>query len=262
MERTFDLCRHEGDQFLEGLDRFSNCVQILSIANNEAAALRLMRARGRDVAAMRPPHVIAHPKDFDYYGLEQTPAIVDEYRQAPIQVSVAKFKHDIDQLEYLVERGRISRRSIVDAVAAYREAIDELLKADPPESDIAEVDLNTATGAFALQILSKRVIERLKPAYNRPHYLPPEYYDEWAHARTLSSTIDFRAIERRYGRGEVVVIDNFLSGAALEAMRTIMHESTVWNKVYMGGCEHTSTRALWRRAQRREFDLRSKRGHA
>jgi tetratricopeptide (TPR) repeat protein len=119
-----------------------------------------------------------------------------------------RIRHDCEQLELLERRGKLDR--------AGQEALKVLQRYYDPRAG-AEVTI-APSGAEG---------QALKQALSRVHYLPDPPYE----GRALGDN-DYAAIEDRYRRERLVVIDGFLSPAALAAFREYSEEATVWNAIY------------------------------
>lgn len=128
-----------------------------------------------------------------------------------VKMNPGKLRHDIEQLRYLGERGRISPGA--QAAAADYEAALALLPA------------NLSGPAAALLPLELR--RRLAPHYNRLLYRPPA---EREAAGAVNPALDAAAIEADYRRRApgITFIDDFLTPAALESLRRFCLEATVW----------------------------------
>jgi Flp pilus assembly protein TadD len=122
-----------------------------------------------------------------------------------------KLRHDIEQLRYLLERGRIdeSRRSVV---ADY-------------EAALAALPANT-NGSGPMDIPDGFRL-RLAPNYNRLLYRP----DAPARAGgAVNRRLDAAAIEADYARHQpgITFVDDFLDPEALATLRRFCLEATVW----------------------------------
>jgi len=137
-------------------------------------------------------------------GPEQPP---DNFRKT----SRTKLKHDIEQLEYLID-GTVLPSSARGTLAAYRSAVEDL-----PEAPLGThiVDLPSEHRA------------RLAPTYNRlVHRAPAPALGGGA----VNVALDRTAIEADYQRNGpgFTHVDGFLTPAALESLRRFCLESTIW----------------------------------
>ena len=144
-------------------------------------------------------------------------AIVPTFRGAAAMLTVGKLEHDVAQFAYLCQRGLLDEE-IANALPFYHQAIERLKVLGPD----AGVPLSAADerqiGALYNQITYIHEAPRLKAALS----------DYW----------DRQAVQRDYREDPlgVVVIDNFLSQAALEGLRTFCCASTIWTaNVYAQG---------------------------
>jgi tetratricopeptide (TPR) repeat protein len=121
-----------------------------------------------------------------------------------------KLRHDIAQLDYLIENGALPP-SFGATVDAYRTVLDELDDGRDPAM---------------LRPLNASQIARLGATYNRLVYRPP---DE-APSSCLNPALDAARIEAAYDAASppIVVVDDLLSDAALAAIRRFCLEATIW----------------------------------
>jgi len=127
------------------------------------------------------------------------------------KMSPGKLRHDIEQLRYLIEHGRLGAEA-KRLVADYEAALALLpANASRPAANLLPADLR----------------QRLAPAYNRLLYRPPA---EREPGGAVNPALDAAAIEADYRRQEpgITFIDGFLTAAALESLRRFCLEATVW----------------------------------
>lgn len=138
-------------------------------------------------------------------------ALLDPAQQATFRTaSRAKLEHDLAQIDYLVERGRLP-----PALGTAREGLRQVL---------AGFSREARPGApRALTADEQRLIGSI---YNRVIYRPPEE----AIAPALNPDLDTDAIERRYHAASpsIVVVDDLLSPPALAALQRFCREATIW----------------------------------
>ncbi len=137
-------------------------------------------------------------------GPERPP---DNFRKT----SRTKLKHDIEQLEYLVDRGVLPAGARA-TVAVYRSALDDLPEASP--------------GTHIVDLPAGH-LARLAPTYNRLVHRPPSPALEGA---AVNPALDRTAVEADYRRNApgFTHVDGFLSFQALESLRRFCLESTIW----------------------------------
>ncbi|NNL85790.1 MAG: tetratricopeptide repeat protein [Myxococcales bacterium] len=125
--------------------------------------------------------------------------------------SRAKLAHDSEQYQLLLDRGRLPA-SFASEVAALRSVLDTFGLEDRPS---------------ARRRLLPQEREKIFRSYNRLIHRPE---DPPLPGAVLGSGWDAAAIEARYAEAipPVVVIDNWLSDAALGALRRFCEEATVW----------------------------------
>ncbi len=122
----------------------------------------------------------------------------------------SKLLHDIEQLEYLQERGVLG-----DELAPIVRKYDGLLDTLRPLGDNARVPLVGAARAQVGHVYSRLVHVRDTPRVER----------------ALSGEWGATAVEDEYlaARPSVVVVDRFLSDHAVESLRLFCLESTIWS---------------------------------
>ncbi|KAA9373499.1 hypothetical protein F5972_35330 [Microbispora cellulosiformans] len=126
-------------------------------------------------------------------------------------ITIHKLRHDIEQFTYLLESGDLGDefRAVVQA---YTDTADRLLAAgvDPDQHVPFDEQAEAAIGDVFNRIVT------LQPAPRLP--------------RALSDSWNGQEVTERYlaSRAGLVVVDNFLSPAALDAVRRFCAGSTVW----------------------------------
>ncbi|MDD9991933.1 MAG: tetratricopeptide repeat protein [Rhodospirillales bacterium] len=138
-------------------------------------------------------------------------AVLDPAQEATFEnASRIKLEHDLAQLDYLFEQGRLP-----PSLAEARENLRRVLSGFGDE--------DRARRPRPLTETERRLIG---PVYNRVIYRPPE--EDIAPA--LNPRLDTGAIERRYHETapSVVVVDDLLSAPALAALQRFCRESTIW----------------------------------
>ena len=128
-----------------------------------------------------------------------------------MHTSTFKLIDTMDQLEYLITRGRIDP-SFQRLADRYRSVLAELPRAEEP---------------VAVTKLTSGQLERLGSSYNRViHYAEAPRID----AGTVNGSLDFKQIEDRYLSSPVSVttLDDFLMPEALHELRDFCLESTIF----------------------------------
>jgi hypothetical protein len=187
------------------------------------SAARMLRAacemrRRMDLAKETP---VDHPllqTHFAVNGLVRTDSFV--------HVNRVKLHHDAEQLELLVERGRLSEQPHTRLAQLYRQLAALLPNATNP--DRLEPQL------MAMDESTPKLFRR---GFNRAHHI---YYPERLKESTLNPR-DWAAVERSYytsglpddphgctEQNGFAILDDVLSDAALEALRRWCDESTMW----------------------------------
>jgi tetratricopeptide (TPR) repeat protein len=132
-------------------------------------------------------------------------------------VNRTKLRHDCEQLEYLLERGRLpgTYRAVLED---YRSLLREVERI-PDDGRVVPFDAGRHP--------------RVARTYKRPIYVDASAAPAGA---LVNPDLDFAAIEQRYmdARPSVVTIDNLLTREALQALRAFCRESTIWNHVKTG----------------------------
>jgi tetratricopeptide (TPR) repeat protein len=130
-------------------------------------------------------------------------------QKALFKVSRGKLRHDLDQLDYLVRTGRVAPET-VQRYSGYHDMLALLEEADSGDK---------------LYLLTPEVLRALGETIYRPLHLPP--VDPVA--EVFSPQVDFSEAEQRYARDNgILVIDGILGVQALQALRTLLLESTFW----------------------------------
>ena len=138
-------------------------------------------------------------------------AVLDPTQQATFETaSRVKLEHDLEQLEYLLERGRLPPE-LAEACESLRRVLASFGNEDRPSAP------------RPLTAAERRLIG---PVYNRVIYRPPE--EDIAPA--LNPDLDTGSIERCYyaTAPSIVVVDDLLSAPALAALQRFCLEATIW----------------------------------
>lgn len=122
-----------------------------------------------------------------------------------------KLRHDIEQFEYLMEKGRLAA-SFATEIDAYRAVLAEIADTGPPSRVVA---LTSAQQA------------RIGSTYNRAVHIADA---PAAEPGPLNPSLDVPAIEDDFRRNApgVTFFDDFLTAEALAALRRFCLESTIW----------------------------------
>jgi len=126
--------------------------------------------------------------------------------------SAAKLRHDLEQIELLLELGRLEPADMA-LVEGYRAVLAEVEAANP-------------TGRVQL---TDAQLSRLGGTYQRILHLDPAQAID---GPVLNPALDPAEITRRYfeGPARMVVVDELLSDQALTALRRFLNESSIWHK--------------------------------
>lgn len=151
-------------------------------------------------------------------------------------VNTIKLRHDCEQLEYLLQLGRLPDR--------YRPVLDDYRALF---RELGDIDIETVVPFDAAR-------HRLVAAtYKRPFHIA----EVSAPAEPIiNPQLDFRGIEQRYLGAEpnAIFVDSLLTPPALEALRRFCLESTIWNAIkpgylgayfYDGFCSPLLLRLAW-----------------
>lgn len=143
-----------------------------------------------------------------------------------VHVNRVKLRHDAEQLELLVERGRLPAQPHTRLAELYRQLAGLLPNATNP--DRLEPQLMT---------MDESTPKLFRRAFNRAHHL---YYPERLEGPTLNPR-DWAAVERSYyasglpddphgctDQNGFAILDGVLTDAALESLRRWCDESTMW----------------------------------
>lgn len=160
----------------------------------------------------RPEEAVAH--------LTTTAGLKHDHgrRIRPHLVSRARLKHDVEQIGYLIDRGRLGpeTQDYVEALRRVRTAADALV---PPQTWVR---------------LAPGDADALAPSWNRMLY--PAQAARIA-TGALNPRLDVEAIEAQWlaKQPEILFVDEVLTPEALAAMRAFCWEATIWKKEYENG---------------------------
>jgi tetratricopeptide (TPR) repeat protein len=131
-------------------------------------------------------------------------------------VNNVKLRHDCEQLEYLLELGRLP--------ASYRKVLADY------RSLLQEIGTVAVDSVVPFDSVRHPYVAR---TYKRPLHIaevePPQ-------GPLINPELDFRGIEQRYLQAEpnVIAVDALLTPPALQALRRFCAESTIWNNIKPG----------------------------
>jgi Flp pilus assembly protein TadD len=134
----------------------------------------------------------------------------------------SRLKHDAEQVQYLLERGRLGEewRPYLSALISLRNRV--------------EGSVQPSTASANRVALLPLDLQAIAPSYQRLLYVSPcEEMPEGA----LNPALDLPAIEARYHarKPEVMYIDDLLTEEALGRLREFCWSSTIWKKDYENG---------------------------
>jgi tetratricopeptide (TPR) repeat protein len=159
-------------------------------------------------------------------GAEQALGRDPEPEFAPLEMAVneIKLKHDCEQLEYLLQIGRLPA-AYGEVLAQYRALREEVRD---------KVDVHSVVPFDALRY---PLVAR---TYKRPIHVAHEPVPE---GPLINPQLDFRAIEDRYlaAKPSIATLDALVTPAALQALRRFCLESTIWHNIkpgYLGAYLH------------------------
>jgi tetratricopeptide (TPR) repeat protein len=132
-------------------------------------------------------------------------------RELPWPIPEARIRHDFEQLELLARRGKLGTAG-ADALALLGRYC---ARGGGPDATFAPA----AAEAQALKKALTTTFYVSEPAFSGP----------------ALGEKDYAAIEKQYLADRVVVIDNFLSPHALDALRRYCEEATIWKQNYRRG---------------------------
>jgi len=131
--------------------------------------------------------------------------------------NVMRLQHDIEQIRYLEDVGRLSLSSeeVEELVGTYAEAL--------------QVVRSSKQMILSVNDLQPPLRQRMAAVFDRPLYMPKEEGTPWKERRALNPSQDFKKMSRDFMNGEVVVIDNFLTMPALQALKEVGLEAQFWH---------------------------------
>ncbi|PTU64224.1 hypothetical protein DB032_04500 [Chromobacterium sp. Panama] len=125
------------------------------------------------------------------------------------KVSRGKLRHDLDQLDYLMHKGRVTPETEM-LYGGYHDLLALLEEEGSGDK---------------LYYLTPKILHALGETIYRPLHLPQRGGVE----KVFSPQVDFSEAELRYARDKgVLVIDGVLHQGALQALRSELLESTIW----------------------------------
>ena len=152
--------------------------------------------------------------------LEQVAQVKHDHGKPVVDAIVyrSRIKHDAEQIEYLLDRGKLdqTRRPYLEALRH----LHQRLSSDASSGNRLTID--------------PQELAMIAPSFNRMLFRePPPRLEGGA----LNSSLDAAAIEAQYHakRPEVTWIDELLNETALDALRRFCREATIWKKDYENG---------------------------
>ena len=215
------LAMHRLRRFGEAVDYLQRALRLLpdtpevhfnlGLARFEAGDLRgALAALAQSRALKRGEPWTADP--VAPLSLEPAPA----FSESENAVNEVKLQHDLEQLEYLLELGRLPD--------AYRRVADEY------RALLQEV--RGVTGGGIVVPFNVHRYPLVARTYKRPLHIAPDAPG----AAVLNPKLDARQLENAYlkAKPNLVVVDDLLAPEALEGLRRFCRESTVWNNIQSG----------------------------
>lgn len=152
--------------------------------------------------------------------LQQTARAKHDHGKAVSEPAVyrSRIKHDIEQLQYLLEHHRLGNDQ-QHYLASLRQLEQKLARVDVPGNRVS---------------IEPEDLTAIAPSFNRMLYCaPPARLEHGA----LNPTLDTESIQARYlaKQPEVTYIDGLLKQDALEALLKFCWEATIWKKDYENG---------------------------
>lgn len=142
-----------------------------------------------------------------------------EFPAAEMAVNDVKLQHDLEQIEYLMELGRLPEtwRKVAEE---YRALLQEV---------------RGMTGGDVVVPFNVHRYPLVARTYKRPLFVAADTAGAAGRA-VLNPRLDVKAIENAYlkARPNLVVVDDLLTADALEDLRRFCRESTVWNNIQSG----------------------------
>jgi tetratricopeptide (TPR) repeat protein len=146
--------------------------------------------------------------------LDQEPAPV--FPDGEMAVNEVKLRHDLEQIEYLLELGRLP--------AAWRRVADEYRALLQEVRDV--------TGGGIVVPFNIHRYPLVARTYKRPWHVAPDTPGR----AVLNPKLDAKKLENAYlnAKPNLVVVDELLAADALEGLRRFCRESAVWNNIQSG----------------------------
>ena len=158
-----------------------------------------------------------------------------------------KLRHDIEQINYLLQLGRLPQKPFKELVQRYQLVLDEIIVELKEKAKSKTEPFNIDIASY---ILKPEQIQYMYATHNTMLYLYPgiESRQNGQFAHSVSSRgvinpyLDFLKIERRFHEENTgfIVVDNFVTKSALSFLYNYCLESTFWHAVKHGylGAHH------------------------
>jgi len=132
-----------------------------------------------------------------------------------------RIEHDSEQLSHLFEKGLLPATMDVEvALEAY--------------TQLAGVLHRSREDRMFLHQLSPDLQAQVAPYWNRVDYLPRSFNQWHWNQPALRPREDFALLEASFREGEIVVIDDFLTPEALDALVEIANDAQIWHSTKKG----------------------------
>jgi hypothetical protein len=164
-------------------------------------------------------HVLSHVSD-ELGEVENVKS-----RGNTIQQSFAALEHGAEQIEYLVEIDRIPSDFLAIA-KEYRISVETVRSS----SEFEDLNLNHEGCCYEATL---KALQRQNFLHNTLLYWPPPMKQPPT-SSVLNPSIDWSAVQSKYARGEVVVVDDVLSQWALDAAYNFCLEATIFFEPKIG----------------------------
>jgi tetratricopeptide (TPR) repeat protein len=203
------MCLHRLRRYAEAVRHFTRALEQDPASPQLHFNLALARFEAGDLAGA--VETLAH-----CHALKRG-AAAPEFPPEEMAANDVKLQHDLEQLEYLLELGRLP--------ADYRKVADEyraLLQ-----------EMRGATGAGVVAPFNVHRYPLVARHWKRPLYMAPGAAGKQP---VIDPRLDARKLESEYQRARpgLVVVDGLLTQEALAALRRYCRESTIWNNIQAG----------------------------
>ena len=177
--------------------------------------------------------------------------------------SIHQMEHTVEQLEYLVGKGKLPHE-FQDLAMRYKFVIIPKVAEGlyPGCVYISKTRMSEQCGQDVREgyyMLDEWMLDEISGTHNKILHQPTQAERSHKHPFSLNPNLDFNKIERAFLDGDVLAIDNFLTETGLQQLRQTALESTVFfdaKKGYLGAYADDGLTSPWMKYLVRELQER------